>query len=108
MVAVSATSLPIGDEWSYEVKWDGYRAMALKDGTDVRLVSRNLKDLTAQYPAIAAATSKLSQKRRSLMARLLRLTNRVDPRFRHSIIARHLRCNWSSTFSTFCISTVAT
>jgi len=44
MVAVSATVLPIGDKWSYEVKWDGYRLLALKDGTLVRLVSRNSKD----------------------------------------------------------------
>src|SRR6266852_400533 len=62
MVAVSATALPIGDEWSYEVKWDGYRALALKDGTDVRLMSRNSKDLTAQYPAIATAVSRLKPK----------------------------------------------
>jgi bifunctional non-homologous end joining protein LigD len=48
MIAASATVLPTGDEWSYEVKWDGYRSLALKDGPGVRLVSRNSKDLTAQ------------------------------------------------------------
>jgi bifunctional non-homologous end joining protein LigD len=62
MVAVSATALPIGDGWSYEIKWDGYRALALKEGADVRLVSRNSKNLTAQYPAIAAAVGKLNLK----------------------------------------------
>jgi type IV secretory pathway VirB9-like protein len=59
MIAASATVLPTGDEWSYEVKWDGYRSLALKDGADVRLVSRNSKNLTAQYPAIAAAVGEL-------------------------------------------------
>src|SRR5580704_10940115 len=87
MVAVSATSLPIGGEWSYEVKWDGYRALALKDGTDVRLVSRNLKDLTAQYPALAAATSKLKPKATILDGEIIA----VDEQGRSSFQALHHR-----------------
>jgi bifunctional non-homologous end joining protein LigD len=55
MMAVPARVLPIGDEWSDEVKWDGYRTLALKDGNRVQLFSRNLKDVTKQYPAIARA-----------------------------------------------------
>jgi bifunctional non-homologous end joining protein LigD len=38
MLASSATTLPEGDQWSYEVKWDGYRTLALKDGTKVKLL----------------------------------------------------------------------
>jgi bifunctional non-homologous end joining protein LigD len=45
--------------WVYEEKYDGYRAVAYKDGPDVRLVSRNLKDLTRQFPDLAAAVAKL-------------------------------------------------
>jgi hypothetical protein len=52
MMAVSAAALPIGDDWSYEVKWDGYRAQAMKRGAVVPLASRNLKDFTSQFPAI--------------------------------------------------------
>jgi len=38
--------------WLFEIKWDGYRAVAfIKDGK-VRLVSRNQNDLTAQYPEL--------------------------------------------------------
>jgi bifunctional non-homologous end joining protein LigD len=55
MLARSATELPTGPAWTYEVKWDGYRALAIKDGLNVRLVSRNQKDLTRDYPAIVAA-----------------------------------------------------
>ncbi len=40
------------DEWLYEVKWDGYRAVAYLDGKSLRLVSRNLNDLTAAYPEL--------------------------------------------------------
>jgi bifunctional non-homologous end joining protein LigD len=55
MMATLASKLPVGDDWSYEVKWDGYRAQLVKDGPRVRLISRNLKDLTADYPQIPAA-----------------------------------------------------
>ena len=54
MLAVAAKSLPAGREWSYEVKWDGYRAQAVKRGASVSLVSRNGKDLTRQFPSIAS------------------------------------------------------
>lgn len=45
--------------WVYEEKYDGYRAMAYKDGKRVQLVSRNLKDLTRQFEEIAEAVAKL-------------------------------------------------
>jgi bifunctional non-homologous end joining protein LigD len=57
MLATSATALPAGDEWTYEVKWDGYRTLARKDGRGVTLLSRNLKDATAQYPAVTRAVA---------------------------------------------------
>ena len=55
MAAVTVKKLPEGDEWLYELKWDGYRALLIKDGDDVQIRSRNDKDLTAMYPGIAAA-----------------------------------------------------
>jgi hypothetical protein len=65
MLAVSAPTLPTGPDWTYEVKWDGYRALAIKDGGRVRLLSRNQKDLTRDYPAIAVAIGQLSASRGS-------------------------------------------
>ncbi len=55
MAAVASRTLPEGSEWTYEVKWDGYRALIIKDGGQVRILSRNRKDLTAMYPGVAAA-----------------------------------------------------
>ena len=52
MLASSADALPLGSDWTYEVKWDGYRTLAAKSGQRVTLWSRNLKDATAQYPTI--------------------------------------------------------
>jgi ATP-dependent DNA ligase len=41
MLALSASSLPEGPEWEYELKLDGYRALAIKTGKHVQLRSRN-------------------------------------------------------------------
>lgn len=59
MMATPATALPSGDGWSYEVKWDGYRTLALKDGPRVRLFSRNLKDVTGAYPSVVRTLGEL-------------------------------------------------
>jgi len=40
-------------DWLYEIKWDGYRALAFIQDGDVRLVSRNQNDLTSQYRELA-------------------------------------------------------
>jgi len=40
------------DEWLFEIKWDGYRAVAFIQDGKVRLVSRNQNDLTAEYPEL--------------------------------------------------------
>jgi bifunctional non-homologous end joining protein LigD len=49
MLALPAEKLPEGD-WLYEVKLDGYRALAFKDGKEVRLASRNQKAFN--YPQL--------------------------------------------------------
>jgi bifunctional non-homologous end joining protein LigD len=49
-----AGKLPAEDEaWAYEVKWDGVRALAYSEPGELRLESRNLKDITASYPELA-------------------------------------------------------
>ena len=42
-----------GEDWLFEIKWDGYRAVAFIENGKVRLVSRNQNDLTARYPELA-------------------------------------------------------
>ena len=41
-----------GAEWLFEIKWDGYRAIAFIADGKVRLVSRNQNDLTPRYPEL--------------------------------------------------------
>jgi bifunctional non-homologous end joining protein LigD len=55
-----ATSIddPFDDpEWLFEIKWDGYRAVAFITKGKVRLVSRNQNDLTAQYSELQSIPS---------------------------------------------------
>jgi bifunctional non-homologous end joining protein LigD len=41
-----------GGGWIYEIKFDGYRALALHGGTETRLLSRNQKDLGGKFPEV--------------------------------------------------------
>ena len=41
-----------GPDWLFEIKWDGYRAIAFIENGKVRLVSRNQNDLTPRYPEL--------------------------------------------------------
>ena len=59
MAAALVTRLPEGGEWLYEAKFDGYRALALKDGATVKMLSRRGHDLTRDYPAVRSAVAAL-------------------------------------------------
>jgi bifunctional non-homologous end joining protein LigD len=56
MQALPVEKLPEGD-WLYEIKLDGYRALAFKNGKEVRLISRNQKPLN--YPQLLVALKPL-------------------------------------------------
>src|SRR5262247_3623748 len=55
MLQLRSESLPEGPAWIYELKLDGYRALAIKTGGEIQLRSRNDNDFSARYPAIAKA-----------------------------------------------------
>jgi len=60
MMARLVATAPTTGDWIYEVKFDGFRALATKSGADVQLVSRNAKDFSAKFPDVVAAVSELS------------------------------------------------
>jgi len=51
-LALSRKALPEGDEWTYEPKYDGFRAIAFVDGDDVFVQSRNGKPLIRYFPEL--------------------------------------------------------
>ncbi len=56
-----AGELPSEDEdWAYEIKWDGVRAIAYSRPGELRLESRNLNDITDSYPELARLNRALS------------------------------------------------
>ncbi len=57
------TETPAGNDWIHEIKFDGYRIVAHKDGARVRLLSRNGKDWTARFASVARAVAGLPASR---------------------------------------------
>jgi ATP-dependent DNA ligase len=54
-LALSRKTLPEGEGWAYEPKWDGFRALVFRDGDDVVLQSRNGKELGRYFPELLDA-----------------------------------------------------
>jgi bifunctional non-homologous end joining protein LigD len=59
MACLAMANLPAGPAWEYELKLDGYRAIAFKTRNRVHLVSRNGKDFAQRYPALVHALEPL-------------------------------------------------
>jgi ATP-dependent DNA ligase len=63
MEALLAAELPAGDGWQYEPKWDGFRALAERDGDEVTLTSRSGKTLGRYFPEILDMLRSLKARR---------------------------------------------
>jgi bifunctional non-homologous end joining protein LigD len=62
MYATIGTSVPAGEGWTFEPKYDGIRVLALVTKDAVRLVTRNGNDKTKQFPELANALQTLGRK----------------------------------------------
>jgi bifunctional non-homologous end joining protein LigD len=58
MKAKLAKTVPLGD-WIYEIKFDGFRALALRGGSEARLMSRNKKDFGGKFSEVMDSLSQL-------------------------------------------------
>lgn len=81
MAAKVVSELPDGDEWLYEVKFDGYRALLIKDGARVEVRSRKDKDLTRMYPGIAEATLRVHAARAVIDGEIVAVDSQGRPSF---------------------------
>ena len=52
MKPIASPDIPHGDDWLYEVKYDGFRCVLQWEKDEIKLMSRNHKDLTDKFPEI--------------------------------------------------------
>ena len=52
MEAKSVEKIPTGDEWVYEPKWDGFRCLAFRDGSEIALQSKSGQPLARYFPEL--------------------------------------------------------
>lgn len=77
------------DRWAYEIKWDGYRALAFVHDGAVRLQSTGLRDMTADYPELGALPSGVHATTAILDGELVVFDDEGLPRF--ELMQRHER-----------------
>ena len=63
MEALSAEKLPTGAEWQYEPKWDGFRCLAFRDGSEIELQSKSGQPLGRYFPDVAQALGNLAARK---------------------------------------------
>ena len=79
MEARSAASIPKGQEWIYEPKWDGFRCIAFRDGRDIVLQSKSGQPLERYFPEVVDAVLALPTKRFVLDGELaIQIDGRLD------------------------------
>ena len=81
MAAQVVKRLPEGNDWLYELKFDGYRALILKDQDRVEIRSRKKKDLTRMYPRVAAAALRLNARQAVVDGEIVALDANGRPSF---------------------------
>ena len=63
MEALSVNEIPVGREWQYEPKWDGFRTLAFVDGKKVELQSKSGRTMTRYFPEVVDALRALAPKK---------------------------------------------
>ena len=63
MEAVSVATIPEGDSWQYEPKWDGFRCIVFRDGDGVELQSKAGQPLARYFPDLVASILAVGPKR---------------------------------------------
>ena len=99
--------------WAFEMKWDGIRAVVYLDGGDLRLMTRNDREVSATYPELAGLTAALAGHRVVLDGEVVAFDEAGRPSFGELQARMHVRapgraCStgsrsacWSSTCCTW-------
>jgi bifunctional non-homologous end joining protein LigD len=81
MLATLTDAPPDGENWAFELKYDGFRAVVAIAGGEIAMWSRNELDLAPRFPAVAAALSKLKVPDVVLDGEIVVLDEHGAPRF---------------------------
>jgi bifunctional non-homologous end joining protein LigD len=81
MKCLPVKKIPEGGEWIYELKFDGYRSLAIIRDGEVLLVSRNRKSFNARFAEIVAAVGGLKVKDAILDGEIVALDEHNRPTF---------------------------
>ncbi|WP_019534754.1 RNA ligase family protein [Paenibacillus ginsengihumi] len=84
---VSRTSVPEGEQWIHQVKWDGVRILTYYDGSEVRLFNRKRNERTVNYPELQDIRSYCSAESVILDGEMIALGANGKPSF-HEVMKR--------------------
>jgi bifunctional non-homologous end joining protein LigD len=101
MKATAVSELPGGDEWIYEIKWDGYRALGSKHGDNARLLSLKQKDLTSDFPAVAEAVRSIRADTALIDGEIVAVDSNGCPSFQALQNRASLGRNWQIVYYAF-------
>ncbi|SER96648.1 bifunctional non-homologous end joining protein LigD [Pedococcus cremeus] len=92
MMATLRDSLPPDDDqWGFEMKWDGVRAVVFVDGGRPRAVSRNDIDITASYPELRAMAEAMGATQAVMDGELVALDESGRPSFERLQARMHVQ-----------------
>jgi bifunctional non-homologous end joining protein LigD len=81
MLATATSQAFDNPDWLFEIKWDGYRAVAFIDKGTLRLVSRNQNELSGQYPELRNLSEYVKAERAVLDGEVVALDDQGRPSF---------------------------
>jgi bifunctional non-homologous end joining protein LigD len=90
MMATLSTLPRDEDGWGFEVKWDGVRAIAYSDAGHLRLESRNLRDISSQYPELRRLADELGASQAILDGEVVAFDESGHPDFQRLQTRMHL------------------
>jgi bifunctional non-homologous end joining protein LigD len=91
MLAKLCPSPPKGEQWAFEVKWDGVRSIAYSEPGRLRFESRNLKDITPAYPELRGLNRALSPHQAVLDGEIVAFDDAGRPSFERLQSRMHVR-----------------
>jgi bifunctional non-homologous end joining protein LigD len=106
MLATAVAAPPAGDEWAFEIKWDGVRALVFADGRRLQISARRGADATARYPELAPLAEALGGREAILDGEVVAFDAEGRPSFQ--LLQRRMGLSNEATIRARAVETPAT